>query len=267
MEEVTDKRVAGFINTPLLWNKSLLGIFNIDLIGNEPKKIQNFISDKLRLGNYLELICFHLFENIEGIDVLGKNIQIVSNKITLGEVDVLLLYNNIPIHLEIAYKFYLYFPCSNTNSIESWVGPNKRDSLLLKLHKIKEKQFPLLHKPETKNILTSINLGDYSWKQFTFFKGQLFLPYHLATLEFKNINKACLVGSYISFNQMHLFNDCMFYIPKKLDWLIIPYYNVQWISFKEAMILLNIFIKRENSPLVWVKHKNDKIEKVFVVWW
>jgi len=63
--------------------------------------------------------------------------------------------NNKPIHLEIIYKFYLYDPSIGLTQLDHWIGPNRRDSLVKKLTKLKQKQLPLLYHPLITQLLIS----------------------------------------------------------------------------------------------------------------
>ena len=110
------------------------------------------------------------------IEILGNNIQIISRKQTLGEIYCVLLKENKPFHIEIAYKFYVYDPTVGNSFLEHWIGPNRRDSLVLKLSKMKQKQFSLLYRDVCKPILDDFNIKVASVKQRAFFKAQLFVP-------------------------------------------------------------------------------------------
>ena len=79
------------------------------------------------------------------IKILAENVQIQNEKTTVGEIDCILTTAKKPVHLEIIYKFYLYDKSVGTNELEHWIGPNRRDSLVSKLNKLKDKQLPLLY--------------------------------------------------------------------------------------------------------------------------
>jgi len=67
------------------------------------------------------------------------------------------------IYLEIQFKFYLYDKTLGETEIDHCIGPMRRDSLLIKLAKLREKQLPLLYTNETKVLLISL---------FLFYRGQ-----------------------------------------------------------------------------------------------
>ncbi|WP_415859547.1 DUF1853 family protein [Aureibaculum sp. 2210JD6-5] len=116
--------------------------------------------------------------------ILTENIQVQHDKRTVGELDCILIKDNTPIHLEIIYKFYLYDNSVGSSEIEHWIGPNRNDTLLKKLTKLKEKQLPLLYSEHTKPILDDFNLNPKIINQLVYFKAQLFTPYNILLPEF-----------------------------------------------------------------------------------
>jgi hypothetical protein len=262
---LTQQRFYGFQQTPFLWTDQLMGLQQFQ-VATSDVRIDQKIEDTLRLGNYVERLVSYQFSENESIRVLKENVQIIANKTTLGEIDCLLLKNQQPIHLEIAYKFYLYDPNVGDTFLEHWIGPNRRDSLLLKLNKVKEKQFPLLHSEECRTLLKELHLDLERITQQTYFKGQLFVPYQ-TEIDFVKLNANCVSGFYIHQKQLSQFQACKFYIPRKLDWLIEPFPQVEWMNFKSATNRIQEFHQKKSAPLCWVKRPNGAIEKVFVVWW
>jgi hypothetical protein len=261
------KRYEGYLKTPCLWkNNALLDLKPFE-INPEYHKIDIDIDEKLRLGKYVErLVSFELAQH-EKIHVIAENIQIQDNKTTLGELDCLLFKNDICIHLEIVYKFYLHDVSVGTNEIEHFIGPNRKDSLKEKLTKLKEKQLPLLYNDATETYLKSLELKKNIIKQAVYFKAQLFVPYLNTNIKLKKLNPDCVVGFYINQNQLHQFTDCKFYIPNKKDWLIIPYQNVNWILFDAFRSIAKDYFEQQFSPLCWIKFKNGALKKMFLVWW
>lgn len=265
--KIQQQRFEGFLKTPFLWNGVLgdLQQFSIPLF-QEKTTLNLDLSKATRLGNYVEQLVFYQLENTENIQILARNEQIIENKNTLGEIDCLLKHTEVPIHIEIAYKFYLYDDEVGGNFLEKWIGPNKRDSLVLKLNKVKEKQFPLLFHKTCKPLLKALNLNPLEMEQQTYFKAQLFVPYQ-KEIQLKQINSECVSGFYLRLKEFKSFVDCKFYVPKKLDWLIIPHSNVEWISYQKTTQKILLFHDKKSTPLCWVKKRNGEINKVFVIWW
>lgn len=262
---LTQQRFYGYQKTPLLWKGELNGLIQFK-IEQVHLKIDSRIDDTVRLGNYVERLVSREISNHRSIEILKENAQIISNKTTLGEIDCLLKFNGQPFHIEIAYKFYLYDPNVGESFLDHWIGPNRRDSLQLKLEKAKNKQFPLLYKDECKPLLDDLKLNIDDIEQRTFFKAQLYTPFQ-TKLSFSELNSDCIQGFYINYSEMDLFKDCKFYIPRKLDWLVEPYTQVEWMSYSSSKQRIREFHQKKSAPLCWMKRPNGEINKIFIVWW
>jgi hypothetical protein len=260
-------RYNGFLQTSCLWNG--LGVFELNQFNIETRasKIDLEIDDKLRLGKYIERFISYQLEQEESISIICENIQIQKNKITLGELDCILLKDEKPIHLEIIYKFYLYDSEVGKTEIEHFIGPNRKDSLLDKLIKLKEKQLPLLYSNECVEYLKSINLNKDKIEQQVYFKGQFFVPYSNLGVKLTALNQDCICGFYINKKELNEFKDCSFYIPNKKDWLVIPHQDINWLNFNQFKEKTTGSLEREFSQLCWIKEPTGEIKKFFLVWW
>ena len=263
------QQYEGFLATPLLWKNTAIEDLQQFSYLNTIKNttFSSIPKEKLRLGKLVERFVSFELQNIAGLQILAENIQIQQEKITLGELDCLLSYKQIPIHLEIVYKFYLYDKTVGDNELEHWIGPNRKDALVQKLNKLKQKQFPLLHHKACKNLLNNLNLQPNKIKQQTYFKAQLFVPLTDYGKTFPIVNNNCIYGFYINYNQLELFNTCKFYIPTKHDWLIIPHTHINWLNFTSFKIEIQAFIQEQNATLCWLKQPNGQLKKFFMVWW
>mgnify|MGYP001815327630 CR=1 FL=1 len=261
------KRYEGFLNTPCLWkNKAVFDLPPFE-ITSKCKSIDIAVDETLRLGKYVErLVSFELQQH-KGITILAENIQIQNNRITLGELDCLLLKDDKPIHLEIIYKFYLYDASIGNSEIEHFIGPNRTDSLIEKLDKLKEKQLPLLYSDACKHYLHEFNLEARSISQQVYFKAQLFLPYADENIQLQTLNNDCVLGFYINQNQLNSFKDYKFFIPIKKDWLITPHSNVDWLRFETFKEITKDYFRQKYSSLCWMKYNTGVIKRVFLVWW
>ncbi len=92
----------------------------------------NFLFKRQSVGSYFESLIIQLLQQHTYIDLLGYNIVITDNTITLTELDIIYKYNNVLYHTELSYKYYLYDPSSKH---DPWVGPNKKDTLTRRLNK------------------------------------------------------------------------------------------------------------------------------------
>jgi len=209
---------------------------------------------------------FNQLEELEDCNILVENIQIQKDKQTLGELDALIELGKKQIHLEIVYKFYLYDETLGGSEIEQWIGPNRNDSLIEKLTKLKDKQLPLLYSSECKSTLEQFDLNHVHFEQYVLFKAQLFVPYQ-QSITCCQLNKNCISGFYLNTLQLHDFNTCEFYIPSKLDWFLEANYAVNWLSFELFKVEAEVFLKQSKSPLIWIKKPEGTLLKSFLVWW
>jgi len=255
----------GFIKTPLLWKNNVLGMKQLKLSTKVMTVFNEIIPNNLRLGKRVERFVSHQLKQHTEIDILIENIQIQNEKITVGELDCILKYDNNPIHLEIVYKFYLYDEQVGTTELDHWIGPNRKDSLISKLSKLKEKQIPLLYHSLTKPILDALNLKVENLQQYVCFKAQLFVPY-LKEVEFTLLNKKCVNGFYIPISEINQFTDCKFYIPSKINWLLEVHTQVKWLSYSLFSKEVQQIINQKTTPLCWIKFPNGTLQKFFVVW-
>ena len=262
-----NRRFEGFRNTPFLWSELLEGLRMF--LAEARSNIENPIIDTavhIRLGKLIEkFVLFDLGQD-ENIEVLKSNVQIFQDQITVGELDVLIQQLEIYIHLEIVYKFYLYDP-SISVELNRWIGPNRNDSLVQKLQKLKEKQLPLLYHSATEELLSGLNVGSQEFKQEMYFKAQLFIPYNMLVDSFPLVNNDCIQGFYIRNKELSLFSNHHYHIPSKLDWLVEPHEVVEWVSASTFNSSVSAFLDARKSPLCWMKSPEGKFQKFFVVWW
>lgn len=261
------KRYEGFLETPCLWkSNAVFNLYQLE-INSKSDRIEIIFNENLRLGKYVERLVSFELEQQKDISLLAENIQIQDSKLTLGELDCLLLRNNEPIHLEVVYKFYLYDASVGNSEIECFIGPNKKDSLIEKLTKLKDKQLPLLYSGACKPYLEELNLRSEDIEQQVYFKAQLFLPFTNQDIELKILNTDCVSGFYATLNELQYFEDCKFYMPNKKDWLVIAHSNVNWLNFSTFKMRTKDFLEQKFSALCWVKFKNGEVKKLFLVWW
>lgn len=261
-----DKQFKGYQNTPFLWEHELNGL-NMFNQSNTPSGAspENLPTD-IRLGHLVEeFVSFELKED-PATEVLRTKAQIVDRKRTIGELDCLLKRAEVPVHLEIIYKLYLYDPAI-TGELERWIGPNRNDNLVKKLSKIKDQQLPLLSHPGSKDLLKELSLDLAAIKQEVHFKAQLFVPLDQMESSYPEVNNDCVKGFYIRLNELEQFTDNQFHIPSKLDWLVEPHDEVEWQSLSTFQDGLNKLLSTKKSPLCWLKSPEGTFQKFFVVWW
>ncbi len=261
----------GFMNTPSLF-KELNGLNQIELDINEIKDFdftQLNITSKLTLGSRIERFFEFYIQQSKNYDLIKNNIQIINNKQTLGELDFLLYDKKAKkyLHVEHVYKFYLYddsFP----NEIDRYIGPNKNDTFVKKLAKLKNKQLPLLYKNETQEYLEGIDIN--SFEQKICFKGNIYVPIDLLGKDIPIINNSCVRGFYISskeFIKQKHFREFEYFLPPRDDWVSDCNTNEIWTTFDEVIDEIDLLLNRQKSPLIWLKNiKENKTQSFFVTW-
>ena len=262
---------SGFLNTPSLWEEEQFDVQQFEFPSLVMKSFQpKPLPSNIRLGHQVEYIFKQLVEFSEVYDLVLYNLPIRQGKNTLGEIDFILKNKTSKqlIHVELTYKFYLIIP-EITEPIHSLIGPNKRDTFFTKMEKIKNKQFPLLHSPEGAESLANLKIDHLKIKHQCCFKAQLFQPYGSKAINIRPLNKDCLSGYWLRFDDFNKpeFTKARFYLPTKSEWIIEPNNQVEWKSHVEIMSDINLRLLKEFAPLVWLKTPKGEFEKLFVVWW
>jgi len=258
--------IKGIMQTPNLWKGSELLNIRQFIIDGSDFQLEP-ISSKLRLGMFVEQCVFQSLENNSNYNVLAKNIQIIDNNLTLGELDCILKHNSSIVHLEIAYKFYLFDKTHNENELHCWIGPNRKDSLIEKINKLQEKQLPLLQHPKTVEKLNILKIPTEHIEQQVCFKAQLFVPYSNSGNNYQMVNNDCIVGLYYTLPELANLKPNKFYLPSKLEWASITTESVNWMNFELFMIEIEKALSNSKSPLFWTKDQKGNISKCFAVWW
>lgn len=266
----------GFINTPPIFfneNYTELSLFHWESseieLTSAFKKIDT-LPENLVLGKRIEHFFKALISNAERFQILGNNIQIHDAQRTLGEFDFVIKDQKTLdiLHIELMYKFYVYDPTFPAE-MERWIGPNRKDSLIRKITKVKSNQFPLIHSPEAKKYLDTLAIEAENIQQQILFKAALFIPEFYDDYNFEHINKQCIAGYWYHLSELKKFSDLnyRFYAPEKQDWPIDPFHGEIWYNYSEIIAEIKALHKRKKSPLIWIKTSNDVYEKMIVVWW
>ncbi|SDS33567.1 hypothetical protein SAMN04515667_1943 [Formosa sp. Hel1_31_208] len=257
----------GFCKTHNLWqNNTVFDMTQFNLPLSASSVFHRKQEKRLRLGQLAEQFVFNQLETSKDVTLIAENIQIKKDKQTLGELDAILQIDKQQIHLEIIYKFYVYDETLGDTELERWIGPNRKDSLIEKLTKLKDKQLPLLYSEACQSTLEHLNIHDSSVIQHVLFKAQLFVPYQI-DVDFEILNSDCICGYYLRRNQIKTFSTNKFYIPTKLDWFLNPFNDVDWLNFNDFVEKADSFLNQGQSPLFWMKHKEGRLQKCFLIWW
>ena len=222
------------------------------------------------LGKRMEEFFRFYVQNFSEEEVLAFNEQIIEEKITIGELDFLLKNSRTSkvSHVEMVYKFYLYDPGVSRNEIECWVGPNKKDFLVKKLRRLKQRQFPLLQQPATAKLLADLDLSTEDIDQKLCFKANLFLPFGEEAAP-KDLSYEPLAGFWIKEKDFtkSKFGRNKFFSPRKQDWPILPDQNKEWVSYHDFLPQVRQLLRHQQSPLVWMKNEKNSCFRFFIVWW
>lgn len=260
------REYIGFLSTPTLWGVSeVCGLEQYNPEYSETT-FNDSIEENLMLGKRMERFFEFQIKANDNTSILHKNVQISKNGITMGELDFI-IQDHIQRHVELVYKFYLYDDTHGSSELEHWIGPNKKDTFIDKLNKLKNKQLPLLHLPETSLQLPTLSMQQI--KQQVCFKGQLFIPSDMANYTFSHINKDCIVGYWYNFQEF-LENQSIkskYFIPKKQQWVVKPFEQIHWLSKDKIIPQIQQQHEQNKSPMVWIKLPNGTINKCFCVFW
>jgi len=249
---------------------TIKGVTNFELNSLKNITLNDYLElPNIRLGKQIERVFSSLIESSSNYSILKENIQIIDDKVTIGELDFIIKNNdtNVISNLEIVYKFYLYDPNYSSIELERWIGPNRKDSFIEKFNKLKSQQFALLYKPKTAVALNDLDIKLV--RQKLCFMASLFVPHSLMNTNIPEINNSAIVGYWLSFNDFCKRAELgsQYYLPQKQEWGITPESNTEWYSFSEIRLLIIDSLNREFSPLCWIKKSDSSFEQCFIVWW
>ncbi len=129
-----------------------------------------------RLGLYFEALWQFFIDQDPVLELLAANLPVTNQERTLGEFDIIYYCNerrNV-YHLELAVKFYLGLANVDNSLPSHWWGPNCKDRLDRKLHRLFHHQCPLSSSIEGINTLRQLDCKQ-PLQEFAL-KGMLFYP-------------------------------------------------------------------------------------------
>jgi hypothetical protein len=263
----TKPRIASIVKADSL-DATVTGFQSFDLSElNLQNDLYFQLPTNIRLGHLAEKIVAELIKSSTNYNVIYEHFQIIEDRKTLGEIDFI-IENRIDkklIHLELAYKFYLFDPSISSEPINNWIGPNRNDSLIEKLDKLKNKQFPLLYHKCTASKLETIDIDSVS--QALCLLVSLFIPYEFKTKLTAAYEKA-IKGYYLNLEKFISLHDSekSYYLPSKKEWGIDASENEIWTDFKGVENQINTCIKEKQAALCWQKYEGTYLS-FFIVWW
>jgi len=260
-------RIASILETPSL-NVSSAGIFTFDLSALNLGRVPEFpLPSNVRLGHLAEKVVSELIQFSTNYRLIDENIQVIVDGKTIGEMDFIIeeVATKGLIHMELAYKFYLFDPALSSKLENCWIGPNRKDSLQEKLEKLKEKQFPLLHHEAVQSKLDYLKKGEVS--QALCLLATLFIPYGYDG-NFSSEYQKAIKGHYLDF-EIFLNSDHsgkVYCMPSKKEWGIDPSENDEWSDIDGVIETIRKSMKEKQAPLCWQK-TDDDYQAFFIVWW
>lgn len=154
-------------------------------IDNSPEPLLEYIEQRsrTRVGIYFEQLLGFYFKNHPRFQLLQQNLQVQGKHRTLGEFDFIVhdKRNNHYLHIESAVKFYLggYDSSLLKGNIQrydwhNWIGPNKKDSLSLKMHSMINKQLHLSKTDEGHKLLNELHIPAEQLQTRLLLRGRFF---------------------------------------------------------------------------------------------
>jgi hypothetical protein len=263
----TYQRIKSILKATNL-DSSITGLktFNLSNL-NLPIEPDFQLPNNLRLGHLSEKVVSELIKSSTNYTVLYENAQLIEDKRTLGEIDFILEEHdtNQLIHMELAYKFYLFDPSISSEEIKNWIAPNRNNSLTGMLEKLKKKQFPLLYHKSAKAKLKNIDINEAT--QALCLLVSLFIPYE-SNSSFSPAYTQVIKGYYLNMDTFISLDDSAksYYIPQKKEWGMDPADNETWTDFKGIEEGMRTSIGEERALLCWQKQE-DSYSTFFITWW
>ncbi|MGO4818817.1 DUF1853 family protein [Flavobacterium sp. W22_SRS_FP1] len=263
----TKSRITSIVKADSL-DATITGFQSFDLSKlNLQSDLDFILPTNIRLGHLEEKIVSELIKSSTNYNVLFEHFQIIEDRKTLGEIDFIIK-NRIDkklIHLELAYKFYLFDPGISSEPINNWIGPNRNDSLIEKLNKLKNKQFPLLYHKCTASKLETIDIDSVS--QALCLLVSLFIPYEFKTKLSPSYEKA-IKGYYLNLETFISLQDSekSYCLPSKKEWGMDASENKIWTNYQDVENQIMKSIEEKQAPLCWQKYKGTYLS-FFIVWW
>lgn len=139
-----------------------------------------------RLGIYYENLVNLILKSSANLFDIKRNIQVIENKKTLGEYDILCrTMQGQNLHIECAVKFYL---CTGDGSeLSHFEGPNRRDRLDIKWNKLINKQLQLSGTDAGRTSAQALNAAPT--QKLLLLQGFLFYPFERWTKGIDQLGK------------------------------------------------------------------------------
>ncbi|WP_169545957.1 DUF1853 family protein [Sneathiella aquimaris] len=192
----------------------------LEKIRQNPMPLALYLQDIKRhtLGTYFEFLVFFWLTHLPSVSILSKNLQIQSEKQTVGELDLIFSFDGQIYHWELAVKFYASI--GDAKEEANWFGPLKKDTLKRKLDHLRNHQLPLANTVAAKQSLIPMEATELI--SYPFVKGMLFSPHHSAEfIHPVSVSHTCQKGQWIEISDLKnlpKFRDVSFSHRAKPRW-------------------------------------------------
>lgn len=162
----------------------------LQALDKQPSALLNHLKEQraTRLGVYFEQLLSFFFAEYPRFTLLAKNLQAHDAKRTIGEYDFIVWDNDDQqhYHIEVAVKFYIGLQALENNIPKNtpiynwhlWVGPNKKDTLAIKMNHLMQHQLRLAETQAGKEALKSIHLRPEQLRSKLLLSTCLYHPEH-----------------------------------------------------------------------------------------
>lgn len=198
------------------------------------------------MGRYFEQLIFFALQHDPHYELLEENRQIFDDKITIGELDLVVLnkLSGVIEHWEIALKFYLQV--ANSAEPVYMLGPSTRDNLAKKLDKLLDAQIPLSQIEEIQKDYPAIQAK-------LMVKGIFFYPWGQNWTLSQGVSAKHLRGNWLSldaFKQLSNNSD-KWLLRKKPNW-------IGGLEFTDPKSLFDLFEVSEQCALAFAENKGPQ---------
>ena len=145
-------------------------------LDSRPESLERWLasSTSTRLGLYFERLLYFWIKSNASLKLLAYNHQVSSQGRTLGAFDFIVGTGGGPEHWEVAIKYYL--GVTGDHDWSTWIGPNQRDRLDIKMNRMRTHQLALSQTPEGRQALTALGVNAAPVARL-WIKGYFFRPW------------------------------------------------------------------------------------------
>lgn len=223
----------------------------IQLDGN-PEALDQQIQSlgRMPMGRYFEQLLLIALAQDERYAVLAHNEQVIKDKVTIGELDLVLenRSTNQREHWEVALKFYLQMQASA--AYEVFWGPSGKDRLSQKMDLLREKQLKLGQDPIVREKYGELKAG-------LLLKGQLFFRLSADGILPKAWQAEAIKGQWVLASEVEEILEApssKYRLLQKPEWMA-PYFSLSeapLLAFHETKPALEEAFRRTGRPQLLV---------------